>query len=185
MADVSRGSVSSMPGSYHRLPEGSMCDEHPDVLAVRRVQGETDSFGCEYVDMCQVCLDAYHAYREQERNTPRYCNWCKCEKLGVRPHRDIDEGMAGPVYQVCGDCIAEEHKRLAEELAENPSGYDSYEFDDDPGDFDDSDAVTDYALEETAVRLGVVQPADSPKVVRPPVVTYKRKRRIVKSEGEG
>ncbi|MGY7975507.1 hypothetical protein L1Q33_25460, partial [Klebsiella pneumoniae] len=59
MADISNGPVSTLRGHFCSLPTDSKCDEHPDRLAVRRVQGETDSFGCEYHDMCQECLDEY------------------------------------------------------------------------------------------------------------------------------
>ena len=48
MADVT-GPISSLPGSGHSVPDGAMCDEHPDRPAVARVQGETDSFGCEMI----------------------------------------------------------------------------------------------------------------------------------------
>jgi hypothetical protein len=113
-----------MPGSTHELPAGAMCDQHGDRPAVRRLQGETDSFGCEYVDMCQECLDEHRRFIEAERDRPRFCDWCKKEKHGVRPHRDIDEGMAGPVYDVCTDCIRKENKRLHEELED----YGRYEY---------------------------------------------------------
>jgi hypothetical protein len=39
-----------------------MCDQHPDRLAVVRLQGETDSFGAELNDMCTECRDAYREY---------------------------------------------------------------------------------------------------------------------------
>lgn len=147
MADVSRGSVSSMPGSYHALPDGSTCDQHPDRPAVKRVQGETDSFGCEYVDMCQECVDAHRAYREEELARPKYCCWCKQTKVGVRKHRDLDEGMAGPLYDVCAECIHKENEAAAKELEES-GYYDRYAFDigDDPGDdpaWNDSDGHGD------------------------------------------
>jgi hypothetical protein len=121
MADISRGPVSSMPGSVHHLPEGATCDEHPLRRALKRVQGETDSFGCEYVDMCEECFNAFRTYEAEERKRLKYCCWCKQEKMGVRPHRDMDEGMSGPLYDVCGDCITAENMRAAEELEE--SGY--------------------------------------------------------------
>ncbi|TKI01529.1 hypothetical protein FCN80_26365, partial [Martelella alba] len=59
MADISNGPVSTLPGQFSGVPAGVKCDEHHDRDAVKRVQGETDSFGCEYYDMCQECLDKY------------------------------------------------------------------------------------------------------------------------------
>lgn len=143
MADVT-GPISSLPGSAHRLPAGSMCDEHPERQAVARVQGETDSFGSEMVDMCQECLDAYNYHRLKPQ--PGSCDWCKKDKPNLHDRRDWEEGMSGPVYSVCDDCIREDNRRLDEELAyqrgENGSGFD-------PGDdFDDvseHDAQQDWA----------------------------------------
>lgn len=93
---VSQGPVSSMPGSRHSMPEGSMCDEHPTVPAVARVQGETDSFGCEYYFACQQCLDADRAYAEAERQKEKYCEWHRGMGLDVRPTRDYEEGSSLP-----------------------------------------------------------------------------------------
>lgn len=84
-----------------------MCDDHPDRPAVARIQGETDSFGCEMIDMCQECFDAY---REEIKNedTSGVCDWCKQLVHHRRPHRDFEEGMTGRVYDVCDACIAKE-----------------------------------------------------------------------------
>jgi hypothetical protein len=52
MADVT-GPISTLPGSsHHDVPDGMMCDDHPDRPAVTRLQGETDSFGSEMHDLC-------------------------------------------------------------------------------------------------------------------------------------
>ena len=105
------GPVSSLPGSLHLAPQGQMCDTHPDRLAVRRVQGETDSMGCEMTDMCQECLDADRAYVPE----PRKCDWC--DNTGrLKPRRDYDEGMSGPVYHVCWACIVKQNEDAAREL---------------------------------------------------------------------
>lgn len=62
MADISSGRVMTRTGSHHKVPAGATCDDHPDRPAVHRVQGETDSFGCEYIDWCQECYDKYQQY---------------------------------------------------------------------------------------------------------------------------
>jgi hypothetical protein len=125
MAEVSKGPVSTLPGHKMGLPPGTICDTHPDRLAVARVQGETDSFGCEYNDLCKECL-AYE--REMLAQTKHgKCDWCKSIVTTLRPRRDYDEGMSGPVYMVCEGCVIAENKRLAEE----ESDYD------DRGDYDD------------------------------------------------
>lgn len=104
MADVSNGPVSTLPGHSAGVPVGTKCDEHPDRDAVRRIQGETDSFGCEYHDMCQECHDEY----VREANSADYsgkCNWCGKHVERLIPHRDIEEGSYGRVYEVCKPCI--------------------------------------------------------------------------------
>lgn len=129
MADVT-GPVSTLPGARMATPEWMMCDNHPDRPAVRRVQGETDSFGAEYLDLCQECLDELRKYDEEGR-TGR-CDWCKSEATDLRPRRDFEEGSCGPVYQVCGACVRRENESLRAEL-EECGDHDDYH----PSDYDD------------------------------------------------
>lgn len=111
MADVS-GPCSSLPGSSHAMPDGAVCDSHPDRPAARRIQGETDSFGAEFYELCQECLDDLRKERQEARIG--CCDWCKKEATDLRPKRDFEEGMAGRVYDVCGNCVRAENKRLEE-----------------------------------------------------------------------
>jgi len=109
------GPISTLPGFTQDAPKGEVCDDHPGVAAVVRIQGETDSWGAEMHDLCQACADEMRAEIKVEREKERYCNWCKHKKSDVRPYRDTDEGFYGPVYQVCFDCRAQDRKRLREE----------------------------------------------------------------------
>lgn len=104
MRDCSSGPVSSMPGSLSAVLKGEMCGVHHTTPAVKRVQGETDSFGCEYAFMCQVCLDAYSEHQAVLLEEERFCDWCKTLTKGCAPTRDYDEGMSGPIYNVCPEC---------------------------------------------------------------------------------
>ena len=106
MADVS-GSTRSLPGSKHRVPHGQTCDEHSDRIAVARIQGETDSFGAEYFDMCQEC---YNEFRNRDQTDERTgcCDWCGKHSTKLHAARDYDEGMCGPVYRVCDPCIVKQ-----------------------------------------------------------------------------
>ena len=115
MADVT-GPISTLPGAVHAVPDGMMCDDHPDRPAVSRIQGETDSFGCEMNDLCQECLDQY---REGMKNLDRsgVCDWCKQQKPRLSPTRDYDEGMCGRVYDVCAECRKKAYDEAREELA--------------------------------------------------------------------
>lgn len=116
MAHVS-GPTSRLPGSLFTALLGQMCDEHDDRQSVRRVQGETDSFGAEYIDMCQECFDAYRNRDTTEERTGM-CDWCKQSATDLRSRRDYDEGMSGPVYRVCGACVKRENDRLDAELVD-------------------------------------------------------------------
>lgn len=125
MADVT-GPISTLPGHTSASPAGMMCDDHPDRPAVKRIQGETDSFGSEQIDMCQECLDKYRA-EVKALDTSGVCDWCNQAADRLRRQRDYDEGMAGPVYNVCGPCIRKANEDAITELEER----DDPMFDDD------------------------------------------------------
>lgn len=114
MADISNGPVSTLPRSVQETPLKAKCDEHPDRDAVKRIQGETDSFGCEYLDMCQEC---YQAHIEESKNHDHSgcCDWCKQHSDRLYAHRNIEEGNYGRVYQVCSPCIDKERQAWREE----------------------------------------------------------------------
>lgn len=140
MAEVT-GPISTLPGTSREPPEGQMCDNHPDQPAFARIQGETDSFGCEMEDLCQQCLDERRAYRcseagqaeEREWRTGE-CEWCKNHVTDLRDARDYEEGMNGRVYRVCGACV----KRVNDEAEAELRAYDDWD-DHDPSDWDDED----------------------------------------------
>lgn len=125
MSDVS-GPISTLPGAAHALPEGAMCDEHPDRPAIARIQGETDSFGAELHDMCAECVAEYRSHTNDGRCGT--CEWCKSQATDLRPRRDYDEGMSGRVYEVCGACVRSANQRAAEEL-EQSGYYDDWDYD--------------------------------------------------------
>jgi hypothetical protein len=107
-----------------------MCDYHPDHPAVARIQGETDSFGCEMEDICQQCLDERRTYRCSEAGRAEAaaartgnCEWCREPATDLRDARDYDEGMYGRVYRICGGCQSRRDQRIAEELEDYNSRY--------------------------------------------------------------
>jgi hypothetical protein len=130
MADISSGPVSSMPGSTHTLPAGALCDRHADRPAIARVQGETDSFGCEYLDVCQECKDEITAYHASPEARTGCCDYCSKHATDLADWRDYDEGMAGPLYRVCGECRRKANEHAAAEAEENTC-YEDDDFDDD------------------------------------------------------
>jgi hypothetical protein len=113
MADVT-GPISTLPGSGHDVPDGTMCDEHPDRKATHRVQGETDSFGSEMHDMCDECFAAYKAEIASE-DTSGVCEWCGKHAPSLRHRRDYEEGMSGRVYLVCDECVKRQIAQLEED----------------------------------------------------------------------
>ena len=114
-----------LPGQVVRLDVGDKCDTegHEDRLAVRRIVGETDSWGSESHCMCQECATAHD--NAPEPDTSGTCEWCKCHADYLQPTRDIDEGMYGPVYDVCLDCRRKQNQQAQEELDayDNERGY--------------------------------------------------------------
>ena len=117
MADVT-GPIPTLPGASHSVPDGTMCDDHPDRPATHRVQGETDSMGCEMYDLCDECFKEWKAHGVYR---PDKCDWCKKKAADIRPTRDYEEGMCGPVYYVCGACRKRRDERVRQEAED--SGY--------------------------------------------------------------
>lgn len=117
MADVT-GPISTLPGARRSPPEGTMCDMHPDRPAIVRLQGETDSFGCEMHDLCTECLE------EEKKVEPDVgeCDWCHSKNVVLRPRRDIDEGLHGPVYYVCIECVKKDEAAIQQEVDQYDNG---------------------------------------------------------------
>jgi hypothetical protein len=109
-----------MPGHVRAAPEGMKCDDC-DMPAVNRVQGETDSFGCEYGDYCtfhyEDAMAGFRLAREEAR--VGCCDWCKGSANDLRQTRDYEEGMGGPLYMVCGACITRRNEEATAELEAN------------------------------------------------------------------
>jgi hypothetical protein len=120
VSDVT-GPISSLPGARHTVPKGQKCDQHRRRVAVVRIQGETDSFGCELIDMCQKCLDRHIAWKNSPAAIERRkgtCEWCKNSADDLRDARDFEEGLSGRVYRVCGACIKRQNEELKAEAEE-------------------------------------------------------------------
>ena len=113
MADCT-GPISTLPGALYKVPEGMKCDDHPDRDATHRVQGETDSFGSEMHDMCEECYKEHLVHAAQDRDEEQHCEWHNGLGKDVRPYRDFDEGLAGPVYRVCLECRRKDLSRQEE-----------------------------------------------------------------------
>lgn len=129
MADVT-GPINTLPGDLHRVPEGTECDYHPGRPATFRIQGETDSFGCEMEDLCDECA-ATRRKEARETDTSGRCDWCKKDAEKRVSRRSSDEGLYGPVYRVCIPCRDRSEERLRQELADHDAEYDFGDYYDD------------------------------------------------------
>lgn len=117
MADVSKGPVGTLPGTKSRRPEhidSFMCDTHSDRKAVVRIQGETDSFGCEYMHACKECEEAHDRHEPEES----ICEWCSKRAI-THAFRDPEEGSHGPVYYVCDKCRTDHMKYIREAFCDD------------------------------------------------------------------
>ena len=117
MQDCSNGPVSSMPGSKHRVEPGATCTNHENVLAVQKIQGETDSYGAEYFYLCEACK----VIRDKSLHqlNPGVCDWCNDKSNHLVKRRDPDEGTSGRVYNVCNECIVKQNERFEQERMDN------------------------------------------------------------------
>lgn len=111
---------------------GYECSE--GTKAAWTIQGDTDSFGCEYFYLCDCCKKKFDNAEEEERieNIERegYCEWHRGTGKDIKLTRDIDgEGYSGPLYNVCAVCRQKEQERIAQELEDEfPEDDDDYEY---------------------------------------------------------
>ena len=111
MSYLTIGPRVSLPGSLHKVPLGGTCSVHTDIAAVIRVQGETDSLGTEYRDLCHSCYAGFKLTATGLPPEPEACEWCLAFVTNLQSTRDYDEGNSGPIYRVCKEC---RHKQAQE-----------------------------------------------------------------------
>lgn len=123
---------------------GTKCYSHPDVEATHRICVESDSFGSEYANLCDVCWEERNKAIEEQKNDPEQWEQCKCGNREPRliSYRDMDEGMHGPVYEHCSVCHAKMNARIAAE-EEYYNDDDDYDYCPD-GDIDMYDPAPHY-----------------------------------------
>ena len=110
-----------LPGqsvSIHDDEWGTFCYTHNDIKATHRICSEADSFGAEYYNMCNQCWDERQAAIQAKKEDPE--QWECCRKCGnhvpyLSSYRDPDEGMCGPVYEACTDCVSKFYKSYEDE----------------------------------------------------------------------
>lgn len=111
------GPSSKLPGDLIICEHGVICDHHTcGMPAVRAVVGETDSFGSEVLHFCEAHYQVFLTEIREDRVTDQ-CEFCGSSDQ-VRPIRDPDEGMAGPVYMLCSKCRHNLHSSYVGEVNE-------------------------------------------------------------------
>jgi RecJ-like exonuclease len=95
--------MSGLPGAIRRLGDsiGRFCETegHEKRPATHTMQGETDSFGAEYIDLCSECAEKFRGTCWYEGD----CEHCG-QEAELWGWRDPDEGLNGPVYALCQRC---------------------------------------------------------------------------------
>lgn len=112
------GPLRSLPGALFRPPEGMVCDQHDHVPAVVRVQGNTDSFGSEMVDMCNYCYAQFNVSAAQD--VVGKCDLCHEHDRVLKHRRDPEQSPTGPVYMACQDCIVKAQVQVLQASNKEP-----------------------------------------------------------------
>lgn len=114
-----------LPGQSFSVKDdewGTKCYTHHEVEATHRICTESDSFGSEFMNLCDECWNAHLAHKEKVKNDESLWETCKCGNREPRmiQYRDYEEGMHGPVYEHCSKC----HERMNARIAEEEAQYD-------------------------------------------------------------
>ncbi len=112
------GPTTLLPGQLAYLPQGTKCDNHPDIFATVRLVGEADSFGYEATDLCATCYE----HIQQRNSEPAICDLCDTIEA-LRPTRDPEEGSAGRVYMCCASCRKSLRDNFLEGHEAQPDSY--------------------------------------------------------------
>lgn len=97
-----------LPGQKVKF-QGGLCEDCGEP-AILTIVGETDSFGSEFITLCNNC---YEQMINQEPET-MICDYCKKDAI-CHPTRDYTEGSNGPVYYICSECSRKQYKDLEKE----------------------------------------------------------------------
>lgn len=95
------------------------CEGHDDDgcpnKAASKMAGEVDSFGVEWIYLCDDCMKTA---KEEIANDDSEDACDRCHKTAkLRPYRDLDEGNNGPQYLICQPCYNKAMTWHAEDLS--------------------------------------------------------------------
>lgn len=80
-----------------------------------RLCTEADSWGVEWLHLCKIHYLAAQCYDRLGPEPLGDCDWCHAIDVVVAPMRDYEEGMYGPVYDVCDCCRKAKNKQAQED----------------------------------------------------------------------
>lgn len=153
----------SLPGSVvltndidlEQNPCEGFGDEKCGKPSRHKIIGESDSFGDEH---CYFCTECYQKQRQWEIDNPPMgsCDYCKASNVRLFKHRDIDEGMHGPVYDICQPCRERYVAQLREELEANQDDDDDHIPFDDEDDLDEAWEPVSKGFSALATHDGVL-----------------------------
>lgn len=99
------GPTKFLPGTRHETEEGAICDDC-GAPATITIQGDTDSFGAEYMEFCEDCHERWEEESKEKTDTSGHCEWCDQMSNSRTLARDPTEGEYGPLYYICIGCLA-------------------------------------------------------------------------------
>ncbi len=118
-----------LPGKMTSVKDdewGTFCYTHHDREAKHRICVEADSFGAEYFNMCDECFNDRKAQIKAKEEDPTqwdHCPRCKNSVPKLSYFRDPEEGMHGPVYEACPDCVSKFWKNWEAENYDDDDDY--------------------------------------------------------------
>lgn len=143
VGDGSTGPVSTLTGTlFQPDTPSSICERQHDVevLAVYKMQTETDSLGCEYTHLCESCYQEILTHVDIGD-----CEWCSAKNVKTKPTKHWEEGSGGGEYDVCEPC----RDKYYTEVNEMCKG-DSHDY---HIDYDEDEPYPDYEDESEALNL--------------------------------
>lgn len=113
MADIITGQITTLPGSEHPVPLGTVCDVHTHNRATHRIQGVTDAMSAHLHDMCDICYDIHMG---QQENDAGICSICGQHSDHLTDYQNFRNGFDSAPEPTCPDCIREDQESVIDEV---------------------------------------------------------------------
>lgn len=87
------------------------CDNHPNVMATKRVVGDVDNFGYEASDFCDECFEIYSKMKDVQN---KECDWCGLSCNHFRPVSFVIDAKDVSIDKVCDTCLGKHNHQIIE-----------------------------------------------------------------------